>query len=182
MSPLGSCDTIAGFWQYFNNIPQPDSFFASRAERRKLVGARRVDALSLFREGVRPEWEDPMNLPGGEVLFRSDRLELVQSIWYELVLAVIGNCIPVGNGEILGVRVIDKSAKSKIEYRIEVWYSEGVDAVVLMDQLRSVLSSIGAKLTFTVRNHSSTLQKTVKAKGKAAMELPAPATPLVSVC
>merc|ERR1711865_502890 len=47
---LGTCDNIAMFWQYFNNIPRPLSFFTSKNARRKLVGNRKVDALSIFRE------------------------------------------------------------------------------------------------------------------------------------
>lgn len=191
---LGTCDNIATFWQYFNNIPQPETFFTSKAGKRKLVGRRKVDSLSLFREGVKPEWEDPRNSSGGEVLFRSDKLELVNSMWYELVLAVVGQVLPMDDGEILGVRVLDKASKSKIEYRIEVWYSEGVDAVILMEQLQSLLSGLHNNLNFSVRNHSSTLQKTLDKgnkgnKGKSdrnkpvqptgrtvsAVQLPAPA-------
>eukprot|EP00656_Telonema_subtile_P024458 TRINITY_DN26694_c0_g1_i1.p1 TRINITY_DN26694_c0_g1~~TRINITY_DN26694_c0_g1_i1.p1 ORF type:complete len:317 (-),score=70.19 TRINITY_DN26694_c0_g1_i1:445-1395(-) len=162
LQALGTCDNIATFWQYFNNIPQPHTFFTSKAAKRKLVGRRKVDALSLFREGVKPEWEDPRNSSGGEVLFRSDKLDLVNSMWYELALAVVGQVLPMEEGEILGVRVLDKTSKSKIEYRIEVWYSEGVDAVILMEQLQSLLSGLqNNNLNFSVRNHSSTLQKTL---------------------
>jgi len=185
---LGSCDNIATFWQYFNNIPEPESFFTSKAAKRKLVGRRKVDALSLFREGVKPEWEDPRNASGGEILFRSDKLGLVNAIWYELALAVVGQTVHLDDGEILGVRVLDKSAKGKIEYRVEVWYSEGVEAPVLMEQLRTILANLHDNLSFSVRNHSSTLQKTFdksKPKGKPsqkgcqassrAVKLPAPA-------
>lgn len=142
-----------------------------------------MDSLSLFREGVKPEWEDPLNAAGGEVLFRSDKLELVNQMWYELVLAVVGQVIPMSEGgEILGVRVLDKCSKSKIEYRVEVWYSEDVDAVVLMEQLQTLLKGLHKNLSFSVRNHSSTLQKTASAKGKGkpaqssrVTKLPAPA-------
>jgi len=170
---LGSCDNIATFWRYFNNIPEPKTFFTSKAGKRKLVGRRKVDALSLFREGVKPEWEDPRNSSGGEVLFRSENLELVNSIWYELALAVVGQTIPLEEGEILGLRVLDKSSKSKIEYRVEVWYSEGVDAVVLKEMLGQMLSSVQDNLSFSVRNHSSTLLKTLdksKPKGKVSQK------------
>eukprot|EP00657_Telonema_sp_P-1_P008985 TRINITY_DN3174_c0_g1_i1.p1 TRINITY_DN3174_c0_g1~~TRINITY_DN3174_c0_g1_i1.p1 ORF type:complete len:231 (-),score=48.79 TRINITY_DN3174_c0_g1_i1:304-996(-) len=192
-STLGTCDNIASFWQYFNNIPQPESFFTSAASKRKLVGRRKVDSLSLFREGIKPEWEDPQNERGGEVLFRSDKLELVNSMWYELVLALVGQVIPTNDGEILGVRVLDKSSKTRIEYRVEVWYSEGVDACLLMEELKSLLAHLRTGLTFAVRNHSSTLQKTMdksRPKGKTggkdqrstaqpsrASKLPVPAAP-----
>lgn len=187
---LGSCDNIATFWQYFNNIPQPETFFTTKAAKRKLVGRRKVDALSLFRQGVAPEWEDPQNSSGGEILFRSDKLELVNSMWYELALAVVGQTVRLDGGQVLGVRVLDKSSKGKIEYRVEVWYSEGVDAPVLIEQLRTMLASLHENLSFSVRNHSSTLQKTLdksKPKGKGekshkgnqsnnrAVKLPAPA-------
>merc|ERR1712028_328496 len=39
---LGTCDNVAMFWKYFNNIPRPLAFFTSRNERRKLVGNRKV--------------------------------------------------------------------------------------------------------------------------------------------
>jgi len=45
---LGTCDNIAMFWQYFNNIPRPLSFFTSKNARRKLVGNRKVLFTSRY--------------------------------------------------------------------------------------------------------------------------------------
>lgn len=182
--PLGSCDTIASFWQYFNNIPNPKSFFTSKASKRKLVGRRKIDSLSLFRQGVKPEWEDPLNTAGGEVLFRSDKLEVVNDMWYELVLALVGDALRLECGEIMGARVLDKSAKGKVEYRVELWYGEGVDSQALIEQLQGLLKPhlTCRNVAFSVRNHSSSLQKTIaksnrkpSAQPKNTIKLPAPA-------
>merc|ERR1712166_48255 len=139
------------FWQYFNNIPRPLSFFTSKNARRKLVGNRKVDALSIFREGIKPEWEDPVNADGGELLFRGSDLEMVDKMWYELFLSMVGEVMP--QGELLvGARVIDKSGKGKNEYRIELWFSNGLDVQCLTPQLTGKLNdNMGAIRTLALQ-------------------------------
>jgi len=169
--PLGSCDNIGSFWRLFNNLPEPRAFFATKSDsRRKLVGQRKVDSISLFREGVKPEWEDPQNCNGGELLFRSEKLDLMNKLWYELVLVLVGEAISPTSGIIMGARILDKSAKGKVEYRVEVWYGEGVDSQELIMMVQSSLKqSIGCNnLSFSVRSHNATLQKNIDkvSKGK----------------
>merc|ERR1711934_187858 len=188
--PLGSCDSIGSFWRLFNNIPEPRAFFTpSRDIPRRLVGRRKVDSYSIFREGVKPEWEDPLNAVGGEILFRSEKLELVNKVWYELVLALVGEVIPLAKGTVLGARILDKSGKGKLEYRVEVWYGADVDPQELIEQVRAALKPLGANLSFSVRSHTASLQKSIdrsakaksRSKGKPAsqgqgdIQIPAPA-------
>jgi len=117
--------------------------------------------LSIFREGIKPEWEDPVNADGGELLFRGSDLEMVDKMWYELVLSMVGEVMP--QGELLvGARVIDKSGKGKNEYRIELWFSNGLDVQRLTPQLTGKLNdNMGGNqnFSFTTRMHSSALQK-----------------------
>jgi len=115
----------------------------------------------MFREGVKPEWEDPINSDGGELLFRGADLELVNQMWYELVLAMVGEVLEQGE-KLVGARVLDKSAKGKQEYRIEVWFSNGVDVTRLTPQLTAKLNdnmSTQQNFSFTTRMHSAALQK-----------------------
>ena len=117
--------------------------------------------MSIFRDGIKPEWEDPVNADGGELLFRGSDLEMVDKMWYELVLSMVGEVMP--QGELLvGARVIDKSAKGKNEYRIELWFSNGLDVQRLTPQLTGKLNdNMGGNqnFSFTTRMHSSALQK-----------------------
>lgn len=62
MEALGSFKSIEGFWRYVSHLPPPsDMFFGDRR-----YGDMEIEALSVFEKGVRPEWEDPRNMYGGE--------------------------------------------------------------------------------------------------------------------
>ena len=55
----------------------------------------------LFRRGIRPEWEDPINSKGAELrfnfrqnAFKSQRsIALLDEFWNNLVLGVVGGTI-----------------------------------------------------------------------------------------
>lgn len=93
---------------------------------RREVDGRSLDGFSLFKQGIRPEWEDVSNRVGSELTCRKAMsLDLVDLWWENLVFALIGETIDE-NDEICGCRVVDKSKKgSKPMFRIELWLRSG---------------------------------------------------------
>ncbi len=57
--------TVEDFWRYWNNLPKPSQVLNDGVSKKKL-GDRAIESFCFFREGITPEWEDPINLSGGE--------------------------------------------------------------------------------------------------------------------
>ena len=63
--------TVEGFWTYFHFLPKPSDVFTEvvpgstppQLLKRKLDG-KNLEAFGLFKKGVKPEWEDPLNMQG----------------------------------------------------------------------------------------------------------------------
>ena len=81
-----------------------------------------VNGLSLFKQGIRPEWEDKSNLFGGELICRLSLKQMndLDYCWEILIIALIGESIDSGD-EICGCRIVNKSNKGNILFKFEVW-------------------------------------------------------------
>ena len=55
--PIGSFSTVEGFWQVYDHIVRPNDFKTSAD-------------YQLFKEGIKPTWEDPQNKQGGKWMVR----------------------------------------------------------------------------------------------------------------
>lgn len=156
--------TVQGFWQYWNQLPLPSEFFTDEKNRRRTFEDRTVEGLSVFREGIEPTWEDPMNGDGGEWFIRSGGNALpvrkLDDFWEQLVLGAIGESLDPGS-EICGIRVVDKSrgrGSGGPTYRLEVWFRrqhEGVqrDIQQRIQRCLQEVSGRGGPPNFTFRNH-----------------------------
>lgn len=74
----------------------------------------------LFKEGVRPEWEDPQNKHGGKwsYSFKEKRNVNIDELWLHTMLAAIGETLEdEDDGEVMGVVVNVRKAF----FRIGVW-------------------------------------------------------------
>eukprot|EP00812_Abedinium_dasypus_P008327 NODE_2096_length_995_cov_503.346809.p1 GENE.NODE_2096_length_995_cov_503.346809~~NODE_2096_length_995_cov_503.346809.p1 ORF type:complete len:271 (-),score=58.43 NODE_2096_length_995_cov_503.346809:165-977(-) len=131
---VASFSTIKGFWGHWNHIPQPSELFEGKKFVRERGDSKSiVDALMVFRENIRPEWEDTANLAGGHFLVqlrKHDSLSLgaIDEYWNNIVLGVIGGTIEPAE-MITGVRLVDKLAPQipRPSVRIEVWFSRFED-------------------------------------------------------
>ena len=96
----------------------------SDGQNKKSIGGRTIDTFSMFKKGIRPEWEDPANAKGGEIFLRKTlNPETSDLYWENLVLGVLGESIE-DEDEICGCRIVDKTKKGKDTrplYRFEVW-------------------------------------------------------------
>jgi len=119
-----SFSTAQEFWSVWNGVPQPSELLDGKRYMRDQLA---IDAIMIFQEGVHPKWEDPANDKGGHFQIQLKPPSgggQIDEYWNNLVLAMIGETMDVGN-MITGVRLVDKlSLKGKVTdcIRLEVWY------------------------------------------------------------
>jgi len=100
-------NSVEEFWGVYNNIA-PVSELALKSD------------YHLFKEGVRPEWEDLQNKHGGKwsYQFKDKRSIPIDELWLHVMLAAIGETLEEEeDGELMGVVVNVR----KGFYRIGVW-------------------------------------------------------------
>ncbi|KAI1432176.1 translation initiation factor eIF 4e-like domain-containing protein [Xylaria sp. CBS 124048] len=100
-------NSVEEFWGIYNNIA-PVSDLAMKSD------------YHLFKEGVRPEWEDPQNKHGGKwsYQFKDKRGIDINELWLQTMLAAIGETLEdEDDGEVMGVVVNVRKAF----FRIGVW-------------------------------------------------------------
>lgn len=131
---IGEFNTINGFWSFFNNIPKPSDLFYQRDTGKPFYNYnnedREVASISMFRDGVLPEWEDPRNKHGGEIILRKffrkgvAPVEYLDFLWETLAMGCVGEQF-INSDNITGIRVVDSSMVNddKPLYRIELWFS-----------------------------------------------------------
>lgn len=135
MKEVCEFSTVEEFWKYWSFIPRPSEVLFD-GKMHKEVDGRTIDAFSVFKKGIRPEWEDPANLKGGEFTCRKSMMpEQLDVYWENMVLGLIGETIDEGD-EICGCRVADKSKKgtARTMFRLELWVRSPDQAVA--DRLR----------------------------------------------
>ncbi|KAI0126736.1 eukaryotic translation initiation factor 4E [Xylariales sp. AK1849] len=100
-------NSVEEFWGIYNNIA-PVSDLALKSD------------YHLFKEGVRPEWEDPQNKHGGKwsYSFKEKRNIDINDIWLHTMMAAIGETLEdEDDGEVMGVVVNVRKAF----FRVGVW-------------------------------------------------------------
>ncbi|OXG94881.1 translation initiation factor 4E [Cryptococcus neoformans A2-102-5] len=114
---VGKFDTVEGFARHFNNVRLPSQLTPS-------------SNYHLFKNGIRPMWEDPANANGGKwvILFRSSPGTL-DIAWANLTMALIGEILDPEN-QVCG---IVGSTRPKVD-RLQVW-TRGKDDVEGLNQL-----------------------------------------------
>lgn len=101
-----SFNTVQDFWRIFNNLTVPSTL---------PMGSD----YHLFKKGIEPEWEHPKHVGGGSWTFRTqskDPNQQVDYIWFQVLLALIGNTFECGE-YVTGVVV---SAR-KNSNRVAIW-------------------------------------------------------------
>uniref|UniRef100_A0A7S2XVT5 Eukaryotic translation initiation factor 4E n=1 Tax=Fibrocapsa japonica TaxID=94617 RepID=A0A7S2XVT5_9STRA len=148
MQKICTFATVEDFWAYYNHIPKPSAIFYD-GQTRKRVGDRQLESLSIFKEGINPEWEDPVNAKGGEFSCRKtfDPVTL-DKLWENLLMGIIGETIDWAD-HISGARVVDKSKGTRAVYKLELWVkSKEMDAneTLKSNMLNVIFDGIEQKL------------------------------------
>lgn len=151
---VASFSTVKGFWKYWNHLPQPSELLDGKKFVRETAESRSiVDALMVFREGIKPEWEDSVNATGGHFQFQLKPVlggGTIDEYWNNIVLGMIGGTIEPAE-MVTGVRLVDKLNQTRsAAVRVEVWFSN-VEDTEKVDQLQKSLEKcMGTKLDGTV--------------------------------
>lgn len=131
-----SFDTVQDFWSIWNGLPQPGELLDQKRITREMPSgpAVAIDAIMIFRDGISPEWEHPMNSTGGHfqmMLKPTLGAGQIDEYWNNIVLGMIGHTIEPAE-LITGIRLVDKLSgpKSNTAIRIELWYSKASEAQV----------------------------------------------------
>jgi hypothetical protein len=161
---IGSFTNIHEFWSLFSRYPLPSALFYQKDSGKpsyihkdqsrsldqsqvQISGAqnqnqiqREVSAISIFRDGIQPKWEDKKNKNGGDLGLRKyyskdiSPIEYLDILWSKLVLNVIGEQFTFSS-KITGIRVIDSTnvaTASKPLYRLEIWFTYEPDIVQII--------------------------------------------------
>lgn len=104
----------------------------------------------IFRKGVRPEWEDPLNASGGHFQFQlKSTMEggQIDEYWNNLVLGVVGGTIEPSD-IITGVRLVDKLSgpRQANGIRLELWFTGYEDTAAVSQLKKSVERCMSTRL------------------------------------
>lgn len=111
---IAEFDTIEDFWAIFQHLRKPDS-------------CKPGIEFQLFKEPIKPMWEDEYNKNGGRLTLKL-RKEYTTIIWEEIILAIIGGVLPDKIKEEINGVVFS----SKKEFNtLQIWfktYNKGINA------------------------------------------------------
>lgn len=85
---IGRCATVEQWWSLYCHLVRPSVLKPYRK-------------LHLFKNGIKPMWEDPQNVRGGKWVIRL-RKHRVDRAWENVCMAMLGEQFLVG-GEICGI-------------------------------------------------------------------------------
>ena len=132
MAEIVEFNTVETFWRFYENFPRLSEILFDGMTKKSLKrvfgpedtseqDGKIVRALSIFKKGVRPEWEAEGNVGGGFfALKRLNNLRQLDALYEALAMGVIGGSVDPNN-VINGIRVVDKSARGQF-----LWVLVGV--------------------------------------------------------
>ncbi|KAI9468253.1 MAG: translation initiation factor eIF 4e-like domain-containing protein [Benjaminiella poitrasii] len=139
-----SFDTVEDFWGTMNNIAKINHLAPN-------------SNYHLFKQGVRPEWEDEANAEGGKfsIQFPKNKAgDAINEYWTHLLLAVIGEQLATEEeicGAVISVR--------KTFYRIALWIKSSKETEMIekiSEQVRETLNlSEDIPIEFHVHNEAA---------------------------
>jgi len=147
--------TVQEFWKLWNHMPQPSELLEQkRMVREQPDGLHVIDAIMIFRENIRPEWEDKMNSNGGHFQFQLKPNiggGQVDEYWNNLVLGMIGATIEPAN-MITGIRLVDKLSGPRAAnvIRLEVWFSNMEDNAAVQTLKKNIEKCMATRLDGSV--------------------------------
>jgi len=139
-------ETVEDFWSLFNHIKQPAELKSG-------------NDYSLFKEGIRPMWEDEANKKGGRwviMLGRNQKDEL-NKLWLDTVMCLIGEAFD-NSDEVCGAVVNVRNKGDKIS----LWTANGHNAAACKEIGAKLKERLGfsPKVSITYHMHNDTMVKT----------------------
>lgn len=138
---LGESLDKPGAFGALRKVPAPAEWFRTSGST-LWAHDKEVQGISVFAAGVKPVWEDPAHSDGCTV--KACGTGPVENYWN----AFLGVAYLLGEkGSVLeratGVKLVDKSNKTRTEHRLEIWLAAEPDAAVskeLSDRLKCRVS------------------------------------------
>lgn len=145
LKPVITFSSVEEFWGIYNSIPTANQLPPK-------------SDYHLFKEGIKPEWEDDANSKGGrwQYSFTNKRIVLpvINDLWLRGLLSVIGETIEDDEDEVNGIVLnVRKSA-----IRIGVWTKDCDDSKLktVGERLKKVLKlSDDQKIDFMSHDESN---------------------------
>lgn len=128
LKPVISFSSVEEFWGIYNSIPVANQLPLK-------------SDYHLFKEGIRPEWEDEKNSKGGRWQYsfvnKREASGSINELWLRGLLAVIGETIQDDEDEVNGI-VLNIKHKA---YRICIWTKDCDEAKLrpVGERLKKVL-------------------------------------------
>ena len=131
-----SFNTCEGWARVFNNIP--DAGVLASHKHEIYCDGEKVVAYSIFKDGIKPQWEDKFNEYGCEWGCRQQLdKEYVSEVWKHIVAGMV-----CGDLNVLGARVVNKNTQLRNITKIEVWLGEEDDPAEIYGNLQNIISSL----------------------------------------
>eukprot|EP01112_Ceratiomyxa_fruticulosa_P015665 TRINITY_DN4638_c0_g2_i1.p1 TRINITY_DN4638_c0_g2~~TRINITY_DN4638_c0_g2_i1.p1 ORF type:complete len:237 (+),score=37.66 TRINITY_DN4638_c0_g2_i1:259-969(+) len=140
---VGTFATVEDFWRYYNNLHKPSEL--------------ELDAnYHLFKDGIKPMWEDKANENGGKWIIQFREKATLDIFWENLVLALIGETIP-SSDDICGC-VVSKRPRGD---KIAVWNrnKEAADDILALGNfLKYKIGVDPSKLRIEYQTHEDSMK------------------------
>lgn len=110
----------------FKNIS--NFFYNVEKNQEKLIKNNKIDnkiidSFLFFKDGVKPNWEDPVNKNGGHFLFELKNIAKSEfdDIYKNLIIKIVGNSFKeTFKDNIVGFRILDRLIYNKT-IKLEIW-------------------------------------------------------------
>jgi hypothetical protein len=160
---LGTGRSAEEFDNIFQGIPRPSEVFCVH-EPDNMIGfamhrTKMVEAFSVFREGIRPTWDDPHNSQGGHYeLTGTLSLDNIDCMWDHALSMLVG--LRKSDKDITGARIVDKTRVdlNSILYRLEIWFSDTVPA--FPSEIQQLLQSLPFPVSSVVWKSHTQIEET----------------------
>lgn len=108
LKPVITFNSVEEFWGIYNSIPVANQLPLK-------------SDYHLFKEGIKPEWEDEQNAKGGRWQFsfnnKREVAQVINDLWLRGLLAVIGETIEDDENEVNGIVLNVRRAN----FRVAIW-------------------------------------------------------------
>lgn len=101
----GNFDTVEDFWRIYNNVKPPSQLSLN-------------SNYHIFREGILPTWEDPINKGGGKFVYtiqkKVSKSGVGDEAWMFTILSVIGETLDLDGDQVVGAVVSIRKSQDRI--------------------------------------------------------------------
>lgn len=156
LKPVMTFGSVEEFWQLYNNI-------------KKASELPHGSDYQLFKHGVKPKWEDPVNAKGGKwVLNVGKQRSKLDDIWMHTMMSLIGEAY-VHPDEICGAVV----SLRKTGDRVSLWTRTAMDEPVQTQVGRDFKQHVGIPATMLVayQTHDDALRRSSSYANKNLYEV-----------